>query len=44
VQSAGGSLECLYYAFGKQDLYCFIDLPDNIAASAVSVAASASGM
>jgi uncharacterized protein with GYD domain len=44
VKSAGGSLECLYYAFGEQDLYCFIDLPDNIAASAVSVGASASGL
>jgi uncharacterized protein with GYD domain len=34
VKSAGGSVECIYYAFGEQDVYCVIDLPDNTAASA----------
>jgi uncharacterized protein with GYD domain len=39
VKSAGGSVECIYYAFGEQDVYCVIELPDNTAASAVSVTA-----
>jgi uncharacterized protein with GYD domain len=44
VKSAGGSVECIYYAFGHQDVYGVVDLPDNAAASAVSVAVSASGL
>ena len=44
VKSAGGSVECIYYAFGEQDVYCVVDLPDNTAASAVSVTASSSGL
>ena len=44
VKSTGGSLECLYYAFGEQDVYSVIDAPDNAMAAAISLAASATGL
>jgi len=44
VESAGGKLECLYYSLGQDDVYIVADLPDNVAATALGVAASASGM
>ena len=40
----GGRLESFYFAFGENDAYVVIDLPDNIAAAAVGMAVSASGM
>ncbi len=39
----GGSLEAFYYAFGADDLYMIVDLPDDAAAVAASLAASAAG-
>jgi uncharacterized protein with GYD domain len=43
VESAGGKLEAIYFAFGDVDVYIIIDLPDNISAAAVSLAANQSG-
>ena len=43
VEGVGGSLESLYYAFGKTDLFVIADLPDDAAATAVSLAIGASG-
>jgi uncharacterized protein with GYD domain len=43
-ESVGGRLECLYYAFGDDDVVVIVDVPDNIAASALSLAASATGL
>ena len=39
----GGSIEAFYYAFGADDLYMIVDLPDDAAAVAASMAASAAG-
>ncbi len=39
----GGTLESFYYAFGRDDLYMIVDLPDDAAAVAASLAASAAG-
>jgi uncharacterized protein with GYD domain len=43
-ESVGGKLEAFYFAFGEDDVVTIVDLPDNIAASAVSLAASATGL
>jgi len=39
--SAGGKLEALYFAFGYTDVIA--DLPDNVSAAALSLAANAAG-
>ncbi len=43
IEGAGGALESLYYAFGKNDLFITADLPDDTAATAVSLAIGATG-
>ena len=43
VRSVGGSLESFYFAFGDDDVYTIVDLPDNAAALAVSLAVCAGG-
>ena len=43
IEGAGGSLESLYYAFGKNDLFITADLPDDAAATAVSLTIGSSG-
>jgi uncharacterized protein with GYD domain len=43
VQHAGGHLECFYLAFGDHDVVAIVEVPDNIAAAAVSMAAAAGG-
>src|ERR1700680_1047917 len=44
IASVGGSLECMYYALGEEDVVIIADLPDNVAASAMSLSASATGL
>ena len=44
LESVGGKLESMYYALGEYDVVIVADLPDNIAASALSLAASATGL
>ncbi len=39
----GGKLEAFYFTFGDDDAIMIIDLPDQVAASAISLAVSASG-
>lgn len=34
--SVGGTLESFYFAFGENDFYIIVDLPDNVSTSAVS--------
>jgi uncharacterized protein with GYD domain len=36
LRSAGGSLEAFYFAFGENDFYIIVDLPDNVSTTAVS--------
>jgi uncharacterized protein with GYD domain len=43
VQSLGGKLEVLYFAFGDTDIYAIVDLPDQISAVAASLIINASG-
>lgn len=43
IESAGGKLEAIYFAFGDADFYTIFDVPDNIAAAALSVAANQTG-
>src|SRR5205807_10137358 len=44
AEALGGKLEALYYAFGDNDVVVILDLPDNVSASALSLAVSASGL
>ena len=44
AEALGGKLEALYYAFGEDDAVAILDLPDNVSASALSLAVSASGV
>ncbi len=43
IEGVGGSVESLYFAFGKNDLFITADLPDDAAATAVSLAISSAG-
>ena len=43
VESAGGTLEGFYYAFGDCDLYLIADLPDETAATTLSLNIAAAG-
>ena len=44
LESVGGRLESIYYAFGQDDVVIIADLPDNVAASAISLTVSAAGL
>jgi uncharacterized protein with GYD domain len=43
AESVGGRLDAFYFAFGEHDAIVICDLPDNIAATAVSLSVGASG-
>jgi uncharacterized protein with GYD domain len=43
LKSAGGRLEAFYFAFGEDDFYIIVDLPDNVSTTAVSFVGNASG-
>ena len=43
AKSLGGSLEAMYFALGDTDVYVVVNLPDAVAATAVALAAGASG-
>lgn len=43
VESLGGSLDCLYYAFGEYDAVGVADFPDQESATAFSLNVSAAG-
>jgi uncharacterized protein with GYD domain len=43
IESVGGSLDCLYYAFGDTDLFGICDLPDAASAVAISLLINSSG-
>jgi uncharacterized protein with GYD domain len=44
AESAGGRLETIYYTFGEHDVIAICDLPDNTAATALSLTIGASGL
>ncbi len=43
AESVGGTLESLYFAFGRTDAFAVADLPDNAAAAALALTVSGSG-
>jgi uncharacterized protein with GYD domain len=43
MQSLGGSLEAMYFAYGDTDVLLIVDLPEATAGLALSLAANASG-
>jgi uncharacterized protein with GYD domain len=43
VESLGGKLETLYFAFGSTDVFAIADLPDSVSAASASMAVAASG-
>lgn len=43
VKGLGGTLESMYYAFGKIDVFIVADLPDAACAAAISLSVGASG-
>jgi uncharacterized protein with GYD domain len=43
AESAGGTFESFYFAFGSTDVYAIVELPDNAAAAALALAVSAGG-
>ena len=43
IKALGGTLEGFYFAFGDNDVYGIIDMPDNVSSAAVALAINASG-
>ena len=43
VGRLGGKLESLYYSFGKHDVVIIAEVPDNVSAAALALAATATG-
>jgi len=43
VKSMGGSLECMYFAFGDTDVFAVVEMPDNVSTCALVTAINASG-
>ena len=44
VADLGGQVDSFYFAFGDEDAYVTVDLPDNTSAAAIGMAVGASGM
>jgi uncharacterized protein with GYD domain len=44
VKSLGGTMESFHFAFGEDDAFIILDMPDNIAAAAIAMAVSAAGL
>ena len=43
VSGLGGSIETMYFAFGGDDVFAIVDLPDQESAAAASMAIGATG-
>lgn len=43
VEKLGGKIEGFWYAFGKYDVVAIVDMPNNVAAAAFAIAATAGG-
>ena len=43
LEGLGGKLEAFYFAFGETDAYVIAELPDNVAAAALSNAVNSAG-
>ena len=43
LESVGGTIDCIYYAFGETDVYGICDLPDVASAAAISLMINSTG-
>ncbi len=43
LKSVGGKVDCAYWAFGKNDFYAIVDVPDAAAVAAASLIVSSTG-
>jgi uncharacterized protein with GYD domain len=43
AQGLGGSVEAFYFAFGGDDVYVIVDLPDNVSAASTALVVNAAG-
>ena len=43
VKAMGGTLDAMYWAFGDDDYYAIVDLPDMVSGAAVSLATAVAG-
>ena len=43
IESVGGTLDCLYYAFGDTDIFGIVDVPDDSTAVNASLLINSSG-
>ena len=43
TEALGGTLESFYYAFGEDDAYLVVDMPDQVSGLALSLAVNATG-
>lgn len=43
IESLGGKIEALYFAFGAEDVVAILEMPDNVSVGAASLAVTASG-
>ncbi len=43
VSNVNGFVEAFYFAFGGEDIYAIIDLPDSVSCAALSMAINAAG-
>ena len=43
IESVGGRVESFHFAFGSNDAYVIVDMPDNASAAAASLAVNSSG-
>lgn len=44
IEGLGGKLETMYYTFGDDDVVVIMEMPDNVSASALSLAISSTGL
>jgi uncharacterized protein with GYD domain len=43
AKGLGGKMESFHFAFGEDDAFVILDIPDNIGAAAIAMAVSATG-
>ena len=43
MADVGGQVESFHFAFGDDDAFVIVDLPDNVSAAAIGMAVGASG-
>ena len=44
IDGLGGKVQSFHFAFGADDAYVIVELPDNIAAAALGMAVSSTGL